>query len=320
MSEHAKIGNEGIDYDRVVKRLKALAESAKQQNVKMLLVGQSGVGKSSTINALLGEEVAPVGRYRPETLNVITYEKVVNGIPCIVYDTPGLCARPGSSEPEVETLSRVRQEVTDFHVLLFVTRLDFHRVTTDEYTTMQRITTALGARCWEYALIVFTHADKVDGDHYADDVRVRGDLLREVIADVSDQSLAASVPAVAVTNASAETPDGNPWLPELFLTIFDRISPKAALPFALATATPLQSDDVESGRRIQLSEAQGARYVDSAQRKGEDPVGALALTYFGAFPVAMAAGAVFGPPGFVVGALGVVTVGLGATIWSLFKD
>ena len=54
----------------------------------MLVVGGTGAGKSSTINALFGSEVAKVGRYSdPETMEISSMElnKLMR-----FWDSPGL--------------------------------------------------------------------------------------------------------------------------------------------------------------------------------------------------------------------------------------
>ncbi|MCF4995417.1 hypothetical protein GIW70_12055 [Pseudomonas syringae] len=41
-----------------------------KERITILLVGRTGVGKSSTINSLMGAEVAPVGKFTATTLQV----------------------------------------------------------------------------------------------------------------------------------------------------------------------------------------------------------------------------------------------------------
>ena len=57
------------------------------QKVNLMIVGGTGVGKSSTINAIFGENIATVGEsFDPETVNIEEY-KLGN---LVLWDTPGL--------------------------------------------------------------------------------------------------------------------------------------------------------------------------------------------------------------------------------------
>ena len=55
------------------------------------MIGRTGVGKSTFINNLLGQELAKVGyTLQSETTTVYPHEDSVEGVPIVVYDTPGL--------------------------------------------------------------------------------------------------------------------------------------------------------------------------------------------------------------------------------------
>lgn len=74
-----------------LKQLKKLAEKLNQQKVNVLLVGGTGVGKSSTVNALFNREETTVGKgARPETQEITTYD--LGNL--VIWDTPGLGDSP----------------------------------------------------------------------------------------------------------------------------------------------------------------------------------------------------------------------------------
>lgn len=74
-----------------LEQLKNLVEKLNQQKVNVLLVGGTGVGKSSTINALFDRETAKVGKgSTPETKEITFYE--LDNL--VIWDTPGLGDSP----------------------------------------------------------------------------------------------------------------------------------------------------------------------------------------------------------------------------------
>lgn len=56
-------------------------------NVNIMVVGGTGVGKSSLINSVFGEAIAPVGSGEPVTKGINKYKN--SNIPVIIYDTEG---------------------------------------------------------------------------------------------------------------------------------------------------------------------------------------------------------------------------------------
>ena len=61
-----------------------------QEGFTILQVGQTGGGKSSTINSLFGEEVAKTNNFTAQTKEVTPFEGTYNDVKYMIYDTPGL--------------------------------------------------------------------------------------------------------------------------------------------------------------------------------------------------------------------------------------
>lgn len=203
---------------------------AAKKSITILLAGRTGVGKSSTINSLLGAQVAPVGKYRPTTMSVASYLHEHGGLQYRVVDTPGLCDDLPEVGNDDRYLAAIREASAQADCLLFVTELDAARVSSDERRGIHMLTEALGASVWEHALLVFTRADKVEVQEFETDLNERTALLRETIAAYAPLH-AAYIPAVAVSNTTEKLPNGKPWLGELFTQVLMRLRHDATVPF-----------------------------------------------------------------------------------------
>jgi ABC-type transport system involved in cytochrome bd biosynthesis fused ATPase/permease subunit len=96
-----RIEQEGKAVEVIIKEiteLKFLSDGSKRkvinqiyQTFSFMLVGRTGVGKSSTINSLMGEQVADIGDSEPTTFHVSPYRLHKSGVDFTIWDTPGLC-------------------------------------------------------------------------------------------------------------------------------------------------------------------------------------------------------------------------------------
>jgi GTP-binding protein EngB required for normal cell division len=241
-----EIKKEATSADLAESELLKIQEKAKARGFSFLLVGRAGVGKSSTINSLMGREIAPVGEFEAETKIVKAYPAPSNAIiPYRIYDTPGLCDADGDNEAYLRLIHTEIKEPID--CLWFVTQLDEPRVRTDEIVTIRHTTSAFGKEIWKRAVIVFTRADKVEPKDFERYLYERTRLIRDQIAKEVGQEIALEIPSVAITNKGTRTPDRKLWLGRLFVKTFVRISEEGLDGFLLEIVNwrglRLQEDD-----------------------------------------------------------------------------
>ncbi len=212
MSNDTNNGNNKSVIQKIlsaIKHLKHLFE--RRKHFTFLLVGRTRVGKSSTINSLLGEDIAPVGDFDPTTFEVKDYHCKHSGVKFTVYDTPGLCDGLEEEGKDIKYLKQIADNVKEFDCLWYVTPLDDPRVTGDELRAIKVLSKAFGSTIWDRSVVVFTCADKVPNGRFAEFLRQRTERIRSVITKYGQHTAPEEIPTVAVANGQQKLPDGKNW-------------------------------------------------------------------------------------------------------------
>jgi GTPase SAR1 family protein len=280
----------------------------------LLLMGKTGVGKSSTVNSLFGEQVAPVDEFERMTFGVDLYDLTVAGVSFAVIDTPGLCDALEEDGNDQDYLDLVRSKVKQVHCFLYVTRLDETRVTGDEKRGIKVITEALGQKIWKHSVIVFTWANSPKTstpEKYKEVLEKRTNLIRKEIEKYAGVEIASDIPSVAIDNMTKTNPDGEEWLGEFYTQVFERIAEQGVLPFFLATVERIVSPETgeplkDTTSPINLNPEQAKTVI----RRVDASIIPFCLT------AGLAVGAFGGPIGALVGSGIGALVGLGLWFFS----
>ncbi|XP_039025135.1 translocase of chloroplast 33, chloroplastic-like isoform X2 [Hibiscus syriacus] len=132
----------------------------KQENVNtltILVMGKGGVGKSSTINSLLGEQVVRVTAFQSEGLRPVMASRTWAGFTLNVIDTPGL-VEAGYVNYQALQLIKGFLLNKSIDVLLYVDRLDAYRVDDLDKQVIRAISNSFGKEIWRKSFLVLTHA------------------------------------------------------------------------------------------------------------------------------------------------------------------
>ena len=141
---------------------KLLKKGAKKE-VNIFLCGETGAGKSTLINALVGIEKAAVGKtVKPETSDITKYTaQTDDNFTINVWDTPGL--RDGSGREE-DYLRDLRATVNAVGIDMMIYCIDMSQTRSElEHASspLKQLTRALGVETWKHSMVILTHANIV---------------------------------------------------------------------------------------------------------------------------------------------------------------
>lgn len=217
-------------------KLLELLGKLKQENVNtltILVMGKGGVGKSSTVNSIIGEKVVPVSTFQSEGPRPMMVSRTRAGFTLNIIDTPGLIEGGYVNDQALELIKRFLLNKT-IDVLLYVDRLDAYRVDNLDKQVVKAITDTFGKEIWNRALVVLTHAQlsPPDGLNYDVFFSKRSEALLKVVclgARLKKHDMQGSTIPVALVENSGRCnknesdekvlPNGTAWIPNLVKTI-----------------------------------------------------------------------------------------------------
>ncbi|KAI4300968.1 hypothetical protein L6164_034292 [Bauhinia variegata] len=217
-------------------KLLELLGKLKQENVNtltILVMGKGGVGKSSTVNSIIGERVVSINPFTSEGPRPVMVSRTRAGFTLNIIDTPGLIEGGYVNDIALELIKRFLLNKT-IDVLLYVDRLDAYRVDELDKLIAKAITNTFGKEIWNKAVLALTHAQFTppDGLPYDEFFSKRSEALLKIVRSAAqikkDFPLASSVPVVLIENSGRchkndndekILPNGTAWIPHLVETI-----------------------------------------------------------------------------------------------------
>jgi len=171
--EPAGLGTSPAEIDKTLRDF--LEQFAKEKaeyeatQIKCGIVGRSGVGKSSLINAIVDQKLAPVGSSKETTLEA--HEYVHRGL--VLVDLPGCGTKSFPASNYVERLS-----LESYDLFIFVTESRFFE---DEATIYAALTAKLKKPCF---LVRSKFDAALANSEYDGSTQTEADLKREIEDDI----------------------------------------------------------------------------------------------------------------------------------------
>ncbi|ESW26281.1 hypothetical protein PHAVU_003G105700 [Phaseolus vulgaris] len=162
-----------LNQEFVIRSAKSLAKKLEANcphdldfSLNILVLGESGVGKSATINSIFGEMKVVTSAFEPATTSIKEVCGTIDGIKIRILDTPGLKSSMKEQAFNRKMLSSIERYIKKFppDITLYVDRADLQTRDLNDLPILRSITNSLGPSIWQHAILALTHAASVPFD------------------------------------------------------------------------------------------------------------------------------------------------------------
>ncbi|OIW05642.1 hypothetical protein TanjilG_23428 [Lupinus angustifolius] len=229
-----------FSFDRasaMAEQLEAAGQDPLDFSCTIMVLGKTGVGKSSTINSIFDEVKFNTSAFHMETNKVQDVVGTVQGIKVRVIDTPGLLPSWSDQRSNEKILHSVKRFIkkTPPDIVLYLDRLDMQSRDFSDMPLLDTITDIFGPSIWFNAIVVLTHAASAPPDgpngtasSYDMFVTQRSHVVQQAIRQAAGDMRLMNPVSLVENHSACRTnragqrvlPNGQVWKPHLLLLSF----------------------------------------------------------------------------------------------------
>ncbi|XP_045898546.1 GTPase IMAP family member 7-like [Micropterus dolomieu] len=150
-------------------------------NRRIVILGKTGVGKSSLANTIFGEEQFEIDdSFNSGTRKCQAETRSVNGRSITLIDTPGFFDTDRSEEEmKSEIVSCIVKSAPGPHAFLILLKLE--KVTEHEQAVINKIIEYFSEEAFKYAIVLFTHGDQLRKGQKIEDHVQKNEYMSELV-------------------------------------------------------------------------------------------------------------------------------------------